>query len=97
MIGGQSAKEPYRQSGREYRKLASKDVAQAVVSFAGFPGEAKDKIRDFLNKKPVSSIARESEFTYDSIYTDSATAEQLLLPAVVQRKTNKQVAVDKVE
>lgn len=97
MIGGQSAKEPYRASGKEYRKLTSKDVAQAVVSFAGFPGEAKDKIRAFLNKGPVSSIARESEFSYDSIYTDGVTAEQLLLPAVIQRKVNKQVAADKRE
>ena len=97
MIGGQPAREPYRESGKEYRKLTSKDVAQAVVSFAGFPGEAKDKIRAFLNKGPVSSIARESEFSYDSIYTDNVTAEQLLLPAVIQRKVNKQVAVDKRE
>ena len=97
MIGGQSAKEPYRESGKEYRKLTSKDVAQAVVSFAGFPGEAKDKIRAFLNKGPVSSIALESEFSYDSIYTDGVTAEQLLLPAVIQRKVNKQVAGDKRE
>ena len=31
------------------------------VAFAGFPGEAKDKIRNFLNKESVSSIARESD------------------------------------
>lgn len=95
MLGGSSAKEPYRDAGDGYRKLISKDVAQAVVSFAGFPGEAKDKIRAFLNKEAVSSIARESEFSYDAIYTESVTASQLLLPAVLQRKVGKQVTAGK--
>ncbi len=97
MIGGPSAKEPYREAEGGYRKLTSKEVAQAVVSFAGFPGEAKDKIRAFLNKEPVSSIARESEFSYEAIYTENVTAAQLLLPAVVQGKVWKQVEAEKSE
>lgn len=95
MIGGATAKEPYRDPEGGYRKLTSKEVAQAVVSFAGFPGEAKDKIRDFLNKDVVSSLARESEFYYGGIYTDSVSAAQLLLPAVIQRRVWKQVTADK--
>ena len=95
MIGGASAKEPYRESGREYRKLTSKEVAQAVVSFAGFPGEAKDNIRSFLNKVRIAVIAREADFSYETIYTDNVDAVQLLLPAVIQRKVWKQVNVDK--
>lgn len=97
MLGGVTAKQPYRNLESGYRKLTSKEVSQAVVSFAGFPGEAKDKIRAFLNKDPVSSIARESEFSYGSIYTDNVAAEQLLLPAVVQNKVWKQVEADKSE
>ena len=97
MLGGASEKEMFRNPEGNYRKLTSKEVAQAVVSFAGFPGEAKDKIRAFLNKEPVSSIARESEFSYDAIYTENTTAAQLLLPAVVQRKVWKQVEADKPE
>ena len=97
MLSGATAKEPYRRPEGGYRKLTSKEVAQAVVSFAGFPGEAKDKIRAFLNKEPVSSIARESEFSYDAIYTENIAAAQLLLPAVVQSNVWKQVENDKTE
>ena len=95
MLGGQREKEAYRDPEGGYRQLNVKDVAQAVVSFAGYPGEAKDKIRNFLNKEEVSSIARESEFNYNRIYTDSVSAVQLLLPAIIQRKIWKQVTNDK--
>lgn len=95
MLGGPTEKERYRDTAGGYRQLNSREVAQAVVSFAGFPGEAKDKIRNFLNKESVSSIARESEFSYAGIYTDSVSATQLLLPAMIQRKVWKQVAADK--
>ena len=97
MIGGATAKQPYRNAEGGYRKLTSKEVAQAVVSFAGFPGEAKDKIRAFLNKDPVSSIARESEFSYDAIYNENVAAAQLLLPAVVQSRVWRQVEYEKTE
>ena len=97
MLGGQREKERYRDSEGGFRQLNSKDVAQAVVAFAGFPGEAKDKIRDFLNKDSVSSIAKESEFHYNQIYTDSASASQFLLPALIQRKVKKQVNLDKTQ
>ena len=95
MLGGPTEKERYRDAAGGYRQLNSREVAQAVVSFAGFPGEAKDKIHNFLNKESVSSIARESEFSYAGIYTDSVSASQLLLPAMIQRKVWKQVAADK--
>ena len=97
MLGGTQEKEKYRDPTGGYRKLTSKEVAQAVVALAGFPGEAKDKIRDFLNKEPVSSFAREGEFSYDKLYTESLSAKQLLLPAVIQRAVWKQVAQDKEE
>ena len=96
MLGGPQEKEVYRDPAGGYRQLNVKEVAQAVVAFAGFPGEAKDKIRNFLNKEGVSSIARESEFSYGGIYTENVSAVQLLLPAVVQRKVWKQVVADKV-
>ena len=95
MLGGQYEKEKYRDPEGGYRKLTSKEVAQAAVAFAGFPGEAKDKIRDFLNKEILSIIAREGSFSYDRIYSQSLSARQLLLPAVIQRKVWKQVAEDK--
>ena len=55
MLGGASVKEAYRdQGGKGFRKLTIKEVAQAVLSFSGAPGEAKDKIRDFLGKSPLA-------------------------------------------
>ena len=95
MIGGQAEKTKYRGPSGEYQKLSSREVAQAVVAFAGFPGEAKDKIRYFLEKETLSTIAREGSFSYDRIYTELLSAGQLLLPAVIQRKVWSQVAKDK--
>ena len=95
MLGGHQEKEKYRDPDGGYRKLTSKEVAQALVAFAGFPGEAKDKIRNFLNKDTLSSIAREDEFSYDRYYTDKLTAKQLLLPAMIQQKVWNRVARDK--
>ena len=96
MLGGPSVRNTYQEeSGRVYRKLTSKEVAQAVVAFAGFPGEAKDKIRNFLNKEPLSPIAREEAFSYDKIYTEDVAAPQLFLPALIQRYVWQQVSQDK--
>ena len=95
MLGGQNEKEVYRDPTGGYRQLNLKEVAQAVVAFAGYPGEAKDRIRNFLNKDVVSSIARESEFSYDRIYVENVSAAQLMLPATLQRKIWRQVNADK--
>ena len=96
MLGEQREKERYQDPTGGYRKLTSKEVSQAVIAFAGFPGEAKDRIRDFLNKESLSSLAPyESKLHYDDVYSESVMAVQLLLPAVVQRKVWKQVAIDK--
>ncbi len=96
MLGGPDIKERYRdRHSKHFRKLTSKEVAQAVLSFSGAPGEAKDKIRDFLGKKEVPTYGREGSVSYDKIYTLNVTAEQLLLPAVIQRKVWSQVSADK--
>lgn len=95
MIGGPAEKEIYRDQAGGFRNITSKDVAQAVVAFAGFPGEAKDSIRKFLNKEVLTSVARESEINYEQIYTEQTSAAQLLLPAVIQRKVRKKVNEDK--
>lgn len=91
MLGGVSAKEPYRAANGGYRKLTSKEVSQAVLAFAGFPGEAKDRIRNFLNKEPVSNLGLEAVIRYDEIYSDDLSATQLLLPALVQRAVWRKV------
>lgn len=95
MLGGPPERERYREAVGVFRKLTAKDVAQSVLSFLGFPGEAKDKIRYFLHKDIVSSIAKEGEVQYDNIYNDHLTAKQLLLPAVIQRQVWSRVASEK--
>ena len=62
MLGGQQEKECYQESHREFRQLTRKEVAQAVVSFASYLGEAKDNIRTFFNKETwfIDSAARKS-------------------------------------
>jgi hypothetical protein len=95
MMGGPMEKEVYREPVGGFRRLDTKEVAQAVLAFAGFPGEAKDRIRNFLGKDPVPSISREGEITYDSVYNDTVSAAQLLLPAVIQRKVRQRVSADK--
>ena len=96
MLGGASAKEVCRElGGKGFRKLTIKEVAQAVLSFSGAPGEAKDKIRDFLGKKEVPTYGREGMVSYAGIYTPTVSAAQVLLPAVIQRKVWKQVNQDK--
>lgn len=95
MMGGQYEKEKYRDPEGGFRKLTSKEVSQAAMAFAGFPGEAKDRIRLFLNKEEISTIAREGSISYDRIYVDSLSARQLLLPALIQRRVWQRVAADK--
>ena len=94
MMGGQREKEVYRDPAGGYRQLNSKEVSQAIMAFAGFPGEAKDNIRSFLNKEGLSSDSREASLSYDAIYTPTVSAVQLLLPAVIQRKVWKQVVLE---
>ena len=96
MMGGPREKEAYQDPAGGFRQLNSREVSQAVMAFAGFPGEAKDNIRRFLNKEVLSSVSPESELSYDGIYTDNISASQLLLPAVIQRGVWKRVAQDKV-
>ena len=91
----QKQKENFRDQSGGFRRLNSKEVAQAVLAYSGFPGEAKDKIRNFLNKESVSSIAKESEFSYDGIYNGGVSAMQLMLPVLIQRRVWRQVVQDK--
>ena len=96
MLGGPREKERYRESLGVFRKVTAKEVAQSVLSFLGFPTEAKDRIRNFLHKYPVPSFGQEGGVHYDDIYDDNLTSRQLLLPAVIQRKVWARVAIDKV-
>ncbi len=79
-----------------FRLLYNKEVCQAIVAFAGFPGEAKDNIRSFM--KPdgvVSSLSLEGEISYGSVFAPGVRAVQLLLPALIQRKVWRRVVEDK--
>ena len=84
-------------SGREiprtggYRKLTSKLSSAGISGLQRIPGEAKDRIRHFLNKDTIASLAKEGEFSYWKLYTDALSAKQLYLR---ERKVWKEVAED---
>ena len=95
MIGGPPQKEIYRDLGGGFRKITSKEVAQSVMAFAGYPGEAKDGIGKFLNRESIVTVTRDSEINYEKIFTEYVRAAQLLLPAVIQRRVRERVNEDK--
>ena len=98
MLGTKSDKQKYLADDQKtYRKLTAKEVAQAVLAFAGLPGDAKDRIRFFLEKRDISLPDGTGQISYDLIYTGDLSAEQLLLPAVIQRKVWENVAKHKDE
>ena len=82
-------KERYREDG-SFRWLKSIDVAQAVVAFLGFPGEAKDKIRAFF-REGLSSDSEEEELQYKNVYGEGVKAIQLLLPALLLERIGRAV------
>ena len=86
-------KRKYAEPDRSYRWVKSKDVAQSLVAFLGFPGEAKDKIRLFFEGKLASE---HGELSYKEIYNESLSATQLLLPTVIHRSINSLLERDKV-
>ena len=86
-------KRRYMDPDRSYRWIKSKDVAQSLVAFLGFPGEAKDKIRLFFEGKLSSEYG---ELSYKDIYDERLSAIQLLLPTILHRSVNSFVDRDKV-
>ena len=96
MLGTKSDKQKYfDEIGKTYRRLTTKEVAQSVLAFAGLPGDAKDKIRYFLNKQALTHPANSDEISYEQIYTSDLSADQLLLPASIQRRVWANVAKEK--
>jgi hypothetical protein len=92
MMGGPRQKERYIEEGGNYRWLKSKDVAQALVAFLGFPGEAKDKIRFFFEGTPSSEFG---DLSYKNVYVPGLSAMQLLFPALIHRRITARVDQDK--
>jgi len=85
-------KEKYREETGTDRWLKSKDVAQAVAAFLGFPGEAKDKIRFFFEGQLSSEFG---QLSYKDVYKEVLFATQLLLPALMYRRISAEVDRDK--
>ena len=68
-------------AGGEFSNRATvKDIAQAMWAFIGFPGEAKDKVREIPRSKDLISGP------YRRVFFHSVTATQLILPWIVYRK-----------
>lgn len=85
----------YKEPDGTYRRLKSKDAAQAIVAYLGFPGEAKDKIRFFFDDKLTSQFG--DELGYKDIFQPGINALQILLPATVLRRVNAAVESDKAD
>ncbi|MDO8617128.1 MAG: AIPR family protein [Dehalococcoidia bacterium] len=83
----------YRDADGSYRRLKSKDVAQAAAAYLGFPGEAKDKIRFFFEDRLASPFG--DELSYKDVFCEGVNAVQLLLPAVLLRRISAAVERDK--
>ncbi len=57
----------FKITGRQYRSVGMKDVAQAALAFMGNPGDAKDKSRSVF----------EDDTLYSTVFPDVVRAEQL--------------------
>ena len=59
------------------RRIPIKDIAQTAYAFLGFPGEAKDKVRDIPRSKS------NAQGIYGKIFFPDVTARYLYLPQLV--------------
>ena len=74
-------------AGAKSYRVPIKDIAQVAYAFLGFPGEAKDKIRDVPRSKDVA------EGLYGRIFFQDVTARYLYLPQLVyERVLNRHIA-----
>lgn len=62
------------------KRVTVKDIAQTMWAFIGFPGEAKDKLREV----PRSKLTQKG--TYEQVFTPKVEAERLRLPWLVYEK-----------
>lgn len=84
-------KKMYRDPDGSQRWFKSKDGAQAIAAYLGFPGEAKDKIRFFFSGK-LSSVF--GELGYRDVFREGLRQVQVLMPTVVRRHIDRAVDVD---
>ena len=65
-------------------KATIKDIAQAMWAFVGFPGEAKDKLREVPRSRHLLNGA------YREVFPSGVEAERLRLPWLVYEKVQEQ-------
>ena len=65
------------------RKTTIKDVAQAMWAFIGYPGEAKDKLREIARNYKSDNSA------YRNIFFDGVTAKHLVLPMEIHNRVKQ--------
>lgn len=74
-------------AGAKSHRIPIKDIAQVTYAFLGFPGEAKDKIRDVPRSKDVA------QGLYGRIFFKDVTARYLYLPQLIyERVLNRYIA-----
>ena len=70
----------YEAGGEPSTKVTIKDIAQANWAFVGFPGEAKDRLREIPRSKDQATGA------YREVFYSGVEAERLRLPWIVYKR-----------
>ena len=65
------------------KKTTIKDVAQAMWAFIGFPGEARDRLRD------IPRLYKSEDSAYRSVFFEGVTARHLWLPYEIHERVKK--------
>ncbi len=66
-------KSEYRITGKKYRKVGMRELGQVCYAFTGHSAEAMDKAREIFT----------SDKTYNEVFAEDLTPNQLLLPYIV--------------
>lgn len=70
----------YMAGNPKAERVTVKDIAQSMWAFMGFPGEAKDRLRDVPRSKSASKGA------YEQVFSPKTEAERLRFPWLVYNK-----------
>ena len=69
------------------KKTTIKDVAQAMWAFVGYPGEARDRLRD------IPRLYKHEDSAYQNVFFEGVTARHLWLPYEVHERVKKEYKV----
>ena len=74
----------YMAGNPKIERVTVKDIAQTMWAFVGFPGEAKDRLREVPRSRPTLKGA------YEQVFSRNIEAERLRLPWLVYEKVQEE-------